>query len=307
MSRVARRLARDESGFTLVELLTSMALMVIVLSATLGTLDVFGSTTARDQKLLQAQDQARIAIDRAARELRNASAYATDSNQPSAIQRAGAWDLIMEAVNPQAGAAGNLNTLNLMRIRYCVNTITSTAWRQMQTWTTAAAPAMITDPACPSPNWGNQSVIATDVVNGGTRRVFTYNSGDPTDVNSSPPALEDITSVRIALWVDIDPAAAPPATQVNTGVFLRNKNRRPVADCTAAPTGNRYVSLNGSHSSDPEGALLTFAWADGGTTIASPGALVNYQVATTGSHTFTVTVTDPGGLSASVTCQANVV
>jgi hypothetical protein len=67
------------------------------------------------------------------------------------------------------------------------------------------------------------------------------------------------------------------------------------------------VSLNGSHSTDPEGGLVTFTWADGATAVPGAGSLVNYQAPTTGSHTFTVTVKDPGGLTATATCQANVV
>jgi prepilin-type N-terminal cleavage/methylation domain-containing protein len=301
-----RTLARDEAGFTLPELLVSMALMIIVLSATLGTLDVFGNNTTRDQRLLQAQDQARIGLDRISREMRNASAYATDASQPSAIVRAQPWDLIMQTVNPQPGGTGNANTLNLMRVRYCLYTPTATLWRQQQTWTTAAAPAVIADPACPSSTWGNQTTVANDVVNGGTRRVFTFNSGDANDTAQAPPQLTDISSVRMALWVDVNPGKAPAETQLSSGVFLRNKNRRPVAGCSAAPTGNRYVSLNGSTSTDPEGGVLTYAWADGATAVASSGSLLSYQSPTTGTHTFTLTVTDPGGLTTSATCQADV-
>lgn len=300
-----RAALRDEAGFTLTELLVSMVLMVLVLSATLGALDVFGSTSNRNQKLLQAQDAARIGVDRIARELRNGSAYATDATAPSAIVRAGPWDLIVQTVNPNGG--GGANTLNLMRVRYCLYTPTATLYRQQQTWTGATPPGVITDTACPSTSWGNQTVVAADVVNGGGRRVFTYNSGNANDTTEAPPLLPDIASVRIALWIDPNPGKAPAETQLYTGVFLRNKNRRPVADCTAAPTGNGYVALNGSRSSDPEGGILSFSWADGGATIAgATSSLASYPSPTTGAHTFTVTVTDPGGLSASATCQANV-
>jgi type II secretory pathway pseudopilin PulG len=302
------RLTREESGFTLVELLTSMGIMIIVFGATLTTLQVFGATTTRNQNILQAQDEARLALGRMARELRNASAYATDTPQPSAVVRAAPWDLIMQTVNPRPGGAGNGNTLNLMRVRYCLDTSTRTLWRQWQTWTSATSPAVISDSACPSAGWGasNKSAVSGDIVNGGARRVFTYNSGNPGDVNESPPALQDITTVRIALWVDLDPGKGASESQHHTGVFLRNENRRPVADCTAAATGNRHVSLNGSHSSDPEGGQLTYAWADGSTSIAATGSLVTYVAPTTGPHTFTVTVTDPGGFSSSSPCQVDV-
>jgi type II secretory pathway component PulJ len=306
-----RRLMRDEAGFTLVEQLAAMVVMVFVLGATLTALEVFGNTTQRDRTLVEAQDKARLALNRIGRELLNATAYptSTGTTQPSAVLRADPWDLIVLTVNPAPPGAGNQNAFNLMRVRYCLNTTTSTLYRQWQTWTSASPPGMVTDTACPSANWGtnNKSVVATDIVNGGARRVFTYNNGDASNVSSAPPALEDIASVRTALWVDPNPGKAPAATQLHTGVFLRNKNRRPVANCTAAPTGNRYVSLNGSRSSDPEGGLLTFAWDDGGSAVPGAGSLVNYQAPATGSHTFTVTVKDPGGLTSTATCTANVI
>jgi hypothetical protein len=110
----------------------------------------------------------------------------------------------------------------------------------------------------------------------------------------------------MALWVDPTPGRGAAETQLYTGVFLRNENRRPVADCTAAATGNMHVSLNGSHSSDPEGGQLTYAWADGATSIAGSGSLITYVAPGTGPHTFTVTVTDPGGFSSSSSCEVNV-
>jgi prepilin-type N-terminal cleavage/methylation domain-containing protein len=300
------RLAREESGFTLVELMVSMAIMIGVLSATLGTLEVFGTSAATNQKLVVAQDQARLALDQIARELRNGTAYTTDIPQPSAVVRALPWDLIVQTVNPQPSGAGNQNTLNLMRVRYCLDTTAGNLWRQAQTWTSAASPAVIADTSCPSTGWTNRRVVASNVVNGGSRRVFTYNKGNAADVNEASPLVEDISSVRIAVWVDLDPARAPAETQLATGVFLRNKNRRPVADCTASATGHGHVSLNGSHSSDPEGGALTFAWADGTTPISGSGSLVDYVSPTTGPHSFTLTVTDPGGLPGQFTCQVNV-
>jgi type II secretory pathway pseudopilin PulG len=302
------RLAREESGFTLVELMVSAAIMILVLGATLGALDVFGTEAARNQRLVIAQDQARLALDMVARELRNGTAYTTDLPQPSAVVRADPWDLIVQTVNPQPPPAGSKNTLNLMRARYCLDAATGTLWRQWQTWTTAVSPAVIADTACPSPGWGaaNRRVVATDVVNAGTRRVFTYNRGDAADASAPPPALEDISSVRVGLWVDPDPGKAPAAVQFATGVFLRNKNRRPVAECSAAAVGNGHVSLNGTHSSDPEGGLLTFAWADGTTPIAGSTSLVDYVSPSTGPHSFTLTVTDAGGLSGQFTCAVDV-
>src|SRR3954453_7201874 len=181
-----KRLVREESGFTLTELLAAMAIMILVLGATLSALEVFGNTSQRNRTLTEAQDKARLALSRVSRELLNATAYSTSTGaaQPSAVLRAGPWDLIMLTVNPTPPGAGNLNALNLMRVRYCLATSTSTLYRQWQTWSTgpppnrqrqnwgtAPPPAMVTDTACPSTNWGatNKTVVATDVVNGGAR------------------------------------------------------------------------------------------------------------------------------------------
>src|SRR3954453_22170333 len=191
-----KRLVREESGFTLTELLAAMAIMILVLGATLSALEVFGNTSQRNRTLTEAQDKARLALSRVSRELLNATAYSTSTGaaQPSAILRADPWDLIMLTVDPTPPGAGNQNALNLMRVRYCLSTSTSTLYRQWQNWTTATPPAMVADTACPSTSWGtnNKAVVATNIVNGGTRRVFTYNNGDASNVSSTPPALEDI-------------------------------------------------------------------------------------------------------------------
>src|SRR5579872_4859089 len=56
--------ARDEDGFTLVELLVAMAITAIVFGATLTVLDVFQSNNRFDQLRNENQDNARTAIDR---------------------------------------------------------------------------------------------------------------------------------------------------------------------------------------------------------------------------------------------------
>src|SRR5436305_13532578 len=97
-----KRLVREESGFTLTELLAAMAIMILVLGATLSALEVFGNTSQRDRTLVEAQDKARLALSRMSRELLNATAYpsTTGTTQPSANLPSGPWDLIMLTANP---------------------------------------------------------------------------------------------------------------------------------------------------------------------------------------------------------------
>jgi PKD repeat protein len=70
------------------------------------------------------------------------------------------------------------------------------------------------------------------------------------------------------------------------------------ADQTLECTGNACASatLNGSASSDPDGDALSFVWKDEGGNVVGTAAVAQVKVGL-GTHTFTLTVTDAGGLS----------
>jgi hypothetical protein len=200
-------------------------------------------------------------------------------------------DLVFKAVNPSPPASVG-NPANIERLRYCLDSGTSPQgpqrlWMQEQTWT-STPPAYTGSSSCPDSSWGNPRVVAEYVVNnvgGQSRPVFTFNATDPTAV----------TEVNADLYVDRDPAFDPPETRLQSGVYLRNQNRAPVAQFQATP-GTKHVILNASSSSDPEGQGLTYAWTDGSTTLDNTAAVWDYQT-TGGTHTIQLRVTDPGGLS----------
>lgn len=75
---------RNENGFTLVELLVAMMISLVVLFATLQSLDAFSSNAAHQTRVTDANDQVRSAMDRTVADLRGASA----------ILRASATDLV---------------------------------------------------------------------------------------------------------------------------------------------------------------------------------------------------------------------
>lgn len=303
-----RRLS-DESGHSLMELLVAMSLMMLVLGTTLTVFDSFGRNTHTNGQMNDAQDQARAVMDRVARELRSASAYSDSGSstaETSAVLRAEAWDLVFQSVDPLTPpGAGAGNKKQLQRVRYCLDTTGNKVWRQRQTWTTATPPTLSTDANCPGSGWTSQSLVAGDVVNGGGRRLFTYNAMDPATTGGTAPPLPDITSIRASVFVDTNVGKAPAETQLATGVFLRNKNRRPIVDCVATRGGPMHVSLNGTGSQDPEGEALEFAWTDNGTAMNQTGPVVDYTSPTTGSHTFRVTVKDVGGLTSTAICAPN--
>jgi len=78
-------------------------------------------------------------------------------------------------------------------------------------------------------------------------------------------------------------------------------DRPPTASFTftpASPTTGQTVSFDGSGSSDPDGAISTYAW-DFGDTSTGTGATTTHVYSTSGPFTVTLTVTDNSGSIAS--------
>lgn len=66
--------ARDEAGVTLVELITTSAILGIVVATMLTSFGVMQRTAARETSRSQTTDQVRVAIDRMAKDIRQAIA-----------------------------------------------------------------------------------------------------------------------------------------------------------------------------------------------------------------------------------------
>jgi hypothetical protein len=295
----------ERGEMTLVGLLVAATLFIGVLGA---TLELFATSERlnRDVQLrVEAQDRVRVATDGLARELRNLASPTPE--QPQAVDRAGARDLVfkvVDSVGPNAGA----NTTNVKRVRYCLDG-SGALHRQEQRWTAATVPAVpggltgfTNDPSCSPAGWTSSRIVAQHVVNyagGQSRPVFTYNAA--TDLTA-------ITSVRAELLVDLDSAHRPGEIKLTTAVFLRNQNRKPAADFTATSSAQGVV-LNGSPSTDPEDQPLTFCWyAVGEPTVAAPpspcasgpyvgtGITFTYLVPWGSTHQIWLEVHDPARL-----------
>ena len=72
-----RDLAHQEDGFTLIEVLVAMSLSIIVLFATLQSLDAFTSEAAKQTRVTDANEQVRSRMDRVVADLRGASVILT--------------------------------------------------------------------------------------------------------------------------------------------------------------------------------------------------------------------------------------
>jgi prepilin-type N-terminal cleavage/methylation domain-containing protein len=289
-----RRLAREQSGFSLVELLVVISLSGIVMGATLTTFTQFEQTNVVHQRQTDSQEQIRTALAGVARELRN---LASPTNErPEAIERNGATDVIFQSVTSST----------VRRVRYCLDTAGRRLWRQLQLAPLTALPGA----SCPDPSsgWDAGRIVAANVVNG-VRPVFDYNS----------PSRTAITEVGTTLWVDVNPGAPPLETSLQTSVFLRNQNRSPAAVFTASLSGASIV-LNGSSSDDPEGRALQYYWYDTAVTgtAACPGLPIevpqsgcvgagivfNYTPPVPGPRSVYLVVRDPAGLTDQAATQS---
>ncbi|HKP90279.1 MAG TPA: PKD domain-containing protein [Thermoleophilaceae bacterium] len=294
-----KRLIREESGIMLLELLLAAALMTLVLGATVTSLSTFENTSRINELQNDNQEDIRAAVDQISRELRNHAVATQDA--PVGIVKMTDTDLVFQTVAPTKPASTS-NAQNVSRIRYCLDYSkkrNEVLWSQEQTWTTATPPAVPSTSNCPDNAWGNQRFIADKITNrfqagnpnqDRSRAVFTANSA----------SIGQITRISITLWLDSTPgggpANAPDEAEINSGIFLRNQNQPPTSVFTTAVTGSRHIILNASDSNDPENQSLTYTWKDGSTALDVTGQTGDFP-ATSGSHTISLTVRDPGGLS----------
>ena len=290
----------NEAGFTLVELLVAMTISMVVLGATLDAFAGFDSSSRAANVKNDSQAYVRQSMDQLVGELRNAVSSGTPVAAP--VEKATPYDLIFQTVDHDLATAGGANALKLKRVRYCLDDSVPSRerlWKQTQRWTTAIAPVVPSSTGCPSSawnTWGAPVAAADRLVNtyqGQSRPVFVF-SYTPT----TSTALTDIAGIQTSLFVNPEPTNPRAGAELTSAVRLRNANRAPTAAFTLTQQ-NGHVLGNASQSQDPDGQDLTYQWSLNGTTISgATNARLDYPGLASGStYSFTLKVTDPGGLS----------
>jgi type II secretory pathway pseudopilin PulG len=273
---------------SLIEMLVAISIFSGVLGATLFTFQTFDTLSRRDVDRAASQDSARTSVDRLAKDLRNLASPTIE--KPQAVDKATAYDLIFQTVDPIGPNAGS-NSANIKRVRWCLdssNASNEKLYVQEQTWTTLTTPDPPANGSCPASGWTTTTVLATNLTNaykGQTRPLFAYDS----------TTLTAVHEIHVDLYSDLDPAKAPNETHITTGVFLRNQNAAPVASFTYALNGSTAIVLNGSQSYDPEGDALNYSWLDGGKKVGT-GVTFSLPVTSKSSHSIQLQVFDPSGL-----------
>ena len=301
---------RGQEGMTLIELLMAMAILTVVVMATISAFVAFHKNERVNRLTNESQDEARLTLERLSSQLRNL-ASPTDF-VPESVEVAAPYELVfltVDAVKP----VGSLNARNIKRVRYCVGAAsggTAPLIRQQQTWQVVNPPPSFATTTCDvagTGGWEKTQVVASDVVNttqSPTVPIFQYTPG--------PTPLGAISAIRADLLVDVNPGKSPAAVSLGTGVFLRNQNRKPAASCTTpiyTGTG-KQGALNGSGSEDPEGfSIKEYHWfLDGSTTaMTDVKGVVGVWNGTSGLHSFELEVVDQGGLKSDKTNCGSVV
>jgi prepilin-type N-terminal cleavage/methylation domain-containing protein len=314
-----------EAGFTLIEILVAMSLFLVVMGAALTSFNAFSNNEKRSQDLTDSQVQARNTLDRLARELRNLAS--PDDSHPQSIEYAQPYDLVFRTINP-IGPGTSANPTNLMRVRYCLTDPASgnaTLYRlvevpdsgfSLRSFSSTPTNDPLVQGGCPvtslpaSAHATLQSfkVLGQNVSNrrGGGRDLFAYRPA------ASP--TENISQIVGDVFVDVNDALhAPAEVELSTSAFLRNQNRKPIADIESPPvvTANNHILLNGSGSVDPEGTAVKYFWTvtpiGGGTPGTSSSVLYDYAAAPNKTYSISLIVRDSAGLSsdpATIACVA---
>jgi prepilin-type N-terminal cleavage/methylation domain-containing protein len=291
--------ARQEHGFTLIEMLVAMSMALVVFAATITMLSVFQRNSRNDQMRNETQDAARTAVDRLARQLRNVIAPNTKYN--GALEQAEPYSLTFQTIDSGAVASGE-NAANAMRVRYCLNESTpnnEVLWMQVERWETAGAPPLPSATACPDPStadWESSSRVVEHVTNNSDvhsgvhdRPLFTYGGATK---------IAQITSVEPEIFLALNPGGLPGETRLTTAVFLRNENRQPTASFTTTQLGSHPgVQLNASGSRDPDGLALTYRWWEDATELSTTAQEAVVEGLAGSTHTFKLEVADAGGLT----------
>jgi hypothetical protein len=173
---------------------------------------------------------------------------------------------------------------------------------------------------------GNINVSWTDTNLGNPQIFFTQSTDHGANFPATAQNLSNDASLGFAsevqtaadskgnldvVWSDTD------ALGVNQIFFRRSfsnpkkANQPPVAnagpDQTVECTGHgcALVTLDGSKSSGPDGDTLSFVWTDESKNLVGTSAVAQLTVPM-GAHTFTLTVTDAGGLSSTAVTHVTV-
>lgn len=177
----------SEAGFTLVEMLAAVSLSVIVLLATLTTLDGFSNSAARQTRITDANDQVRRFMDRVVSDLRQAASITVAS--PANL------------VYTVRDSATQTRTE-----RICRNAAN-------ELWRTSVTTAVTFTSSCPTPGTPASKITELKAASSAAGPLFRYDSATPADVRS----------VGLTFALDSGDGRQAATSVLRASAFLRSK------------------------------------------------------------------------------------
>ena len=288
---------RDESGFSLTELLVAIFIAMIIFGAAVTTWVSFIKVNTKTEEQTKAQDVARSTVERLSTQLRNA--MTTGASSAAINASSNGFDLVFVTSLPDTTTT-TTNPRGLTHVRYCLENKGSKKNDRLFFQTAPYSTSASTPPStllCPDPAWPTKQVFSDHYINRaqpGAPPMFAYRTDGAT-----PP---NITAVSINPIVDWAPDRKPVPTELTSTVSLRNLNRVPTASLSCQGLSNGHAVCDGSASTDPDGEQLTYTWKMGSTTLTGEATsrLDKFPLAK-GNYTFSLTVTDAAGVTSTAT------
>ncbi len=233
--RLAEPQLRNESGFTLVELLVAMTLALIVLFGVLDVFDGFSSNAARQTRVTDANEHVRAAMDRIVSDLRHSRA----------LEVADPNDLVYTVTDSATATR---------RERICLDSA-GHLWRSSVTTTSPPETPIASGTACPTPSSGAFMIAPMRSANTASNPLFSYDSATPADVRN----------VGLTFALDAGSSARAHTSTLRASAFVRRQSERALGldqdaiTTTCSSTGVPTLTLEAG-----DGALsVTYTDLDG--------------------------------------------
>jgi Tfp pilus assembly protein PilW len=262
------RSSGNEDGFTLAEMVIAMTISMIVLLATLQSLDAFTSNATQQTRQTDANDQVRTMMDRTVADLRGASA----------ILKATATDLVYSVLETET-------TTRVERLCVSSNDLYATS-------------TVTGSPAVPTAACSSGTRVAT--LRGTASTAFTYDGA----TSSATPGL--VKNVGLTFSLDSSTASRTRSSTLKASAARRSAGTLPITDADLPVTCNSSGALLSLSASLPNIAPLTVTYSSAGGVSFGP-VTVNYAAsggATLGTPSG-VTVQIPAGTTNVVATVVN--
>lgn len=288
-----------QQGFTLVELLVAMSLMLVVFGTVLTALGAFGHAARTNDEATAAEDQARSRLGQMVYSLRNVT---SSGGTVPAIVAAGPTSLVFnegpDSSSDDARASG-----------YCVDSAGNLRlqWRD--------APSSTGPDGCSATGGGWMSrIITRHVTSSAEHPLFTYHGDDGPVPADAAGEVSDPTAIR-TVGIDLQVATDSPPAQshgLRTAVDLRGQPAAAPAvdpgDVTSTCDSGSHPALTLNLGLGALGAPLAVRYSHDGVQIAagSSGKPITLPLTRPVAQVVHVVVTNVLGISSStqatVTC-----